>query len=78
MNVIRAIRSRSGLAAAAACLAMTAWCGASAPGYRHALDDVGRDAQLPLERIAVSGSDPAKSESSPHSERAQTSPPRAS
>jgi hypothetical protein len=45
---------------------MTAWCGASAPGYRHALDDVGRDAQLPLERIAVSGSDNAKPESAAH------------
>lgn len=78
MKVIRAIRSRSGLAAVAACLAMTAWCGASAPGYRHALDDVGRDAQLPLERIAVSGTDRAKPESSPHSDRGQSARPRAS
>lgn len=69
MNAVRAIRFGPGLAALAACLAIGAWCAASAPGYRQALDNVGRDAQLPLEQIAVASRDIAEPASAPPSER---------
>jgi hypothetical protein len=65
MNVVRAIRFGAGLAAVAACLAIGAGFAASAPGYWRALDDVGRDAQLPLEQIAVASGGIAEPASAP-------------
>ena len=65
MNVVRAIRFGPGLAAVAACLAIGAGCAASAPGYWRALDNVGQDAQLPLEQIAVASGDIASPASAP-------------